>query len=217
MPPEQARGEHLDARADVFSLGAILCEILSGSPPYADKCALKCLAIAAKGDVAPVHELLDQSDCDAMLIRLAKRCLSPDPEDRPSDALKVAQHIEQYVDAALRFAESDLARFFELSLDMFCIASFDGYFMRVNSNFSRSLGYSLTELVSRKFMEFVHPDDQESTVQAMKSLISGKPVIRFRNRYRSNSGDYVCMEWTAKSIVEENIVFAVAREIREDD
>ena len=62
-------------------------------------------------------------------------------------------------------------------------------------------------------MDYVHPDDIEDTLNAMKTLSGGNPVVQFRNRYRDSDGNYHWMEWTSKSIPEENIVFAVARDI----
>ncbi len=213
LSPEQARGEIVDTRTDVFCLGGMLCEILTGQPPYIGNDLRRLFVRAANAELQATFERLDRCGEDAMLIRLAKSCLSVDPHDRPRDAIQVALQIAAFLETALRDAQADLTRFFDLSLDLFCIASFDGYFLRVNSNFSRVLGYPSSELVSKAFMEFVHPDDRQPTVDAMGALMTGNPVIRFRNRYRNVAGDYVCFEWTAKSITNEKIVFAVAREI----
>ncbi len=116
-----------------------------------------------------------------------------------------------YGETALEQVESDMTRFFELSLDLFCIAGFDGFFRRINSNFSRVLGFSDNELLSRPFLGFVHEDDRRKTIDVMGKLLEGQPVVRFRNRYRTASGDSMLFEWTAKSITSENVIFAVAR------
>src|SRR5262245_22727988 len=76
----------------------------------------------------------------------------------------------------LKMAERELARFFEFSSDLFCIASFSGYFLRVNPNFSRVLGYSNEELLSRPFLDFVHPDDLAATRDALTDLTIGNAV-----------------------------------------
>ncbi|MBN2491410.1 MAG: tetratricopeptide repeat protein [Planctomycetes bacterium] len=92
MPPEQARGEveKLDERSDVFSLGAILCEILTGEPPYAgdDAAAIRAEARAARLDRAAAR--LRGSGADPELIAIARRCLAPEREARYGDAGKVA-------------------------------------------------------------------------------------------------------------------------------
>jgi PAS domain S-box-containing protein len=94
---------------------------------------------------------------------------------------------------------------------MFCLASLDGYFQRVNENFTRVLGFSKAELVARPFLDFVHPEDLPQTLAQIEKLAQGLPVVRFRNRYRDVGGRYRWFEWTAKSIPEENVIFAIAR------
>jgi serine/threonine protein kinase len=91
MPPEQARGEagRLDRRGDVFALGAILCEILTGQPPYFGP-AEQLKEMARAGKLFGAFVLLDRSGADRDLIRLAKLCLSAEPNDRPSDAAVLA-------------------------------------------------------------------------------------------------------------------------------
>ena len=115
----------------------------------------------------------------------------------------------------LNRAERDMVKFFELSLDPFCIASLDGYFLRVNANFSTILGYTDEELLSRPFLEFVHPDDEAATLAEMAKLAAGQPVVQFRNRYRDSRGEYHWLEWAARSTPEERVVFAVARDVTE--
>jgi PAS domain S-box-containing protein len=121
--------------------------------------------------------------------------------------------VTAYLESDLRRAERDLVRFFDLSPDLFCVAGLDGYFRRVNANFSRVLGYTARELQSRPFLDFVHPDDRERTLAEMEKLARGLPVICFENRYRDEAGSYRWFEWTAKSIPEEGVIFAVAREV----
>ena len=213
MSPEQARGQCADVRSDVFGLGGILCEILTGCAPYGGTNFLDVCFKATQADLDDTYSKLINSGADGVLVRLAMKCLSVDPDERPSDASIVACELTLYLESLLRRAESDLERFFELSLDLFCIAGLDGFFRRVNANFSRVLGYSEKELLSRPFLEFVHPEDREQTIYVMSQLQLGNPVVQFQNRYSVTGGTWRCFEWTAKSVPRDRIIFAVARDV----
>lgn len=114
MPPEQALGEieHLDKRADVFGLGAILCVILTGQPPYIGASGHAVYRLAAAGKLDDCFARLDACGADAELISLAKRCLAPDARNRLHDASAVAQSVTDYlrsVEKKLRQAELERA------------------------------------------------------------------------------------------------------------
>lgn len=211
MAPEQATGQTVDKQTDVFCLGGILCEILTGRPPYIGENKHRVLSDAQSARLESAIIELTECGHHPTLVRLALRCLDPSRTNRPRDGLEVAQEVRSINAFEFDLAEKDMARFFELSLDLFCICSFDGFFRRINGNFSRVLGYSESELLSRPFLDFVVADDVERTKEVMGQLLEGKPVVRFRNRYRTSNGRVVDFEWTAKSIVDENVIFAVAR------
>lgn len=112
MAPEQARGEVVDARADVFALGGILSVILTGQPPFTGGTTLKVLKNAAAGNLSEAQERLEKCDADIELIDLVRQCLSPDPSDRPADGMKVAEAVKVYragVDARLQEAQAQRA------------------------------------------------------------------------------------------------------------
>ena len=215
LPPEQARGDSgcIDERADVFSLGGILCHILTGSGPYVGNAAAK-LQQAAEGQLAPAFAQLDNCLAERDIVDLAKRCLCPDPSGRPRDANEVAGTVTGYLESDLRRAERDLIRFFELSLDLFCIAGFDGYFKRINPNFSRLLGYQESELLTLPFTHFIHPDDLAPVAAAMEHLSGGLPLVQFTNRYRHAAGHYLYIEWVAKRETDiAGCIYAVGRDV----
>ena len=217
MSPEQAKGEAVSTRSDVFGLGAMLCEILTGSPPYAGKGLKSTYLMAAKGELSPGLAEMKSKDLNMPMVRLAEQCLSPIAEARPENAQAVANAVTAYLEAMFAEGIKDWHRFFEICPDLFCIASYDGYFLRVNKNFTRVLGYSEFELISRPFLEMVHEEDRSRTMGAMGVLLEGLPVTRFRNRYRNTVGDYVTLEWTARAVQDERIIFAVARDVSTDD
>jgi serine/threonine-protein kinase len=213
MAPEQARGELLDARTDVFSLGAILCEILTGQPIYRADHPQEILWHAIRGATGVAMAELSKSETAVWMIDLVKRCLSPNPYDRPAHAGELAKELIDFQESALSLANNDMLRFFELSPDLFCIAGFDGCFRRVNSNFTRVTGYSEQELLSQPFLNFVHPDDRAQTIAEMGRILQGLPIERFRNRYIKRDGSIIHLEWVAKSIVAESMTYAVARDV----
>ena len=103
--------------------------------------------------------------------------------------------------------------FFNLSSDLLFLSNFNGYFIDLNPTWERILGYSLQELTAQPFLEFVHPEDQESTQAEMGKLIDGIPVIKFENRYRCKDGSYKWLSWTTQAFVEEGLMYGVARDI----
>jgi len=113
MAPEQARGEidRVDERADVFGLGAILCAILAGRPPFVGTNVLDTLGKASRGDVADAFTQLDASGAERDLIELAKHCLAPERADRPRTAGQVAQRVTAYLTGVQeRLRQAELAR-----------------------------------------------------------------------------------------------------------
>lgn len=217
VAPEQARGEvdRIDTRSDVFSLGAILCEILTGHPPYIAFSLEEIYKQASSANLSGAFSRLDRCAAPPVLINLAKRCLSPCPEDRPSDAGDLVTAITAYLDAGQLRAEQELVRFFDLSMDLFCIANTNGYFYRLNANFERALGYTAAELTSCHFIDFVHAEDRAKTQVEIEKLARGEPAIQFVNRYRHKDGRYISLEWMARSVPEEAAVYAVARDVTE--
>ena len=112
---------------------------------------------------------------------------------------------------ALRKMNDELNRYFTLSLDLLCIADIDGHFIRLNPEWERALGYSIQELEGKLFIDFVHPDDLQSTLESVKKLSANEQILSFENRYRRKDGSYCWIEW--RSQPSENFIYAVARDI----
>ncbi len=111
--------------------------------------------------------------------------------------------------------EEERDRFFTVSLDMLCIAGFDGYFKRLNPTWKKTLGFTNEELMSKPFIEFVHPEDRQQTLEQASNLSDGHKVLSFENRYLSKNGSYRWLLWSATAYPEQQLIFAVAHDITE--
>jgi two-component system sensor histidine kinase/response regulator len=114
-----------------------------------------------------------------------------------------------------RRAEEDLDRFFMLSLDLLCIAGFDGRFKRVNPAWRMVLGYTEEDLLTRPYLEFVHPDDRAATLAQAEKLAGGAKVIYFENRYVCKDGTLRWLLWTATPFTERQVIYGTGRDITE--
>lgn len=103
--------------------------------------------------------------------------------------------------------------FFQISLEMLCIADGDGYFQQLNPAWEETLGWSLSELKALPFIEFVHPDDRLDTLAEVQKMSLGADSISFTNRYRCKDGSYKWLLWKSKVVLNKNLIYAVARDI----
>ena len=111
MSPEQSRGEKADKRTDVFAMGGLLYEILTGQPPFDAPTASLALAKSIDNDLNSAFELLDKANPDAELATLVKSCLASDPNCRPADAEDVNQQFRAYLGSReSRYAEAQLEK-----------------------------------------------------------------------------------------------------------
>jgi|1186.fasta_scaffold02886_3 PAS domain S-box-containing protein len=113
-----------------------------------------------------------------------------------------------------RQLERAIDRHTRLSLDMFCIATYEGYLTCMNPAWTRVLGYRLDELEARPFIDLVHPDDREATVEVMtRQTREGDLIASFENRYRHKDGSYRWLEWTSRPDAGAARLMAVARDV----
>lgn len=113
-----------------------------------------------------------------------------------------------------RQLEEERNRFFHLSADLNCIAGLDGYFKQINQSFHRVLGWSDEEILSRRFVDLVHPDDAALVERALAQLTAGQAVEQLVIRYRSKASGYRWLAWTAPPPAPgQAIVYATARDV----
>jgi PAS domain S-box-containing protein len=138
-----------------------------------------------------------------------------DANNRVKEVLGVSYDITARVNAEREVEKKseELERYFNNSLDLLCIADQEGYLRKINPEWSRLLGFDLSDLVGRNFFDFIHPDDIESTQNILAELYSHKQVLNFVNRFRTRLGDYKWIEW--RSFMDGALIYAVARDISE--
>jgi PAS domain S-box-containing protein len=112
-------------------------------------------------------------------------------------------------------AEAERDRFFILSRDLLCIASYDGHLKRINPSWQHTLGYTEAELLSRPYLEFVHADDRERTRAESKRLAAGSETLAFENRFRCKDGTYRWFRWSARAVPDEGLIYASAHDVTE--
>ncbi|MEO6286476.1 MAG: PAS domain-containing sensor histidine kinase [Dyadobacter sp.] len=105
------------------------------------------------------------------------------------------------------------ALFFEISQDVLCIAGYDGYFRMVNPAFTKLMGYSSEELLSRPIDTFIYIDDRELTSKHREELKKSIPLLNYENRYVTKAGEIVWLSWTSIPSDEEQLVYAIAKNI----
>jgi serine/threonine-protein kinase len=113
MAPEQARGDLdcVDQRSDVFGLGAMLCEILTGQPPYGGLTLEEIFRHAQEGDLGGTRARLEGCGADPELVRLAQRCLAAEPAQRPRHAGEVARAVTAHLASVQeRLRQAELGR-----------------------------------------------------------------------------------------------------------
>lgn len=106
-------------------------------------------------------------------------------------------------------------RFFAVSIDMLCVLDFSGYFKRLSAAWERTLGFTREELQSKRFIEFVHPDDRERTLNQNGDVRTGGQARSFENRYMCKDGSYRWLRWNAAPDPEQRVIYAVARDVTE--
>lgn len=175
--------------------------------------AIRALTARSATNQPPPPLPIDRDDEIGQLIGSFNRLLHS--VQQREEALKASEAQLHATVAELSRTENELQRFFTLIPDPLCISSSDGYFLKINPAWQTVLGYSETELRSKPFLDFVHPDDRAATLSAVAHQAAGHAVRCFVNRYRCHDGAYKWLEWQAIPELETSRLFASARDITE--
>lgn len=108
----------------------------------------------------------------------------------------------------------DYKKFFQLSPDMLCLASTDGYFHHVNPAVETILGYTPAEFIAQPWLDLVHPDDRQNTEKILQKQIEcSENTLHFQNRYRCKNGEYKWLSWSSTPVIKDNLIYYIARDI----
>lgn len=113
----------------------------------------------------------------------------------------------------MKTAEEDRQHIFEVSLDMLSVADFGGHFIEVNPAWSKTLGWSESELKKKRWIELVHPDDKEAFADLLKSLLSGAGTSNYENRVMCKDESWRWISWSLHADLDQEKITAVARDV----
>jgi PAS domain S-box-containing protein len=136
-------------------------------------------------------------------------------ESKPFQVYTTFRDITEYKELEFQLNEKieELDRYFNSSLDLLCIANTSGEFIRLNPEWEKVLGYPISEMEGKQFLDFVHPDDINATIEVSSKLENQEEVLSFKNRYRCKDGSFKWIEWRSKPLGHK--LYAVAHDITE--
>jgi PAS domain S-box-containing protein len=200
MAPEQADGrlDQIDHRTDIYGLGAILYEILTGQPPFTGSNTMEVLQKAVRGNPARPRELW--AEVPAGLEEICLKAMAKDPDQRYASAADLAHEVQRWQDVQRRQAEEELRRSqerFELAvrgsqdgLWDWDLRTGDVYF---SPRWKSILGYEDHEIAHRieEWEQRLHPDERESVLAANAAHAQGTtPHYEYEYRLRHKDGSY---------------------------
>nr|WP_314838812.1 PAS domain S-box protein [uncultured Flavobacterium sp.] len=113
-------------------------------------------------------------------------------------------------------SQKELQNFIDLSKDLVCIANLNGLFYKVNPAFTKVLGFEKKELEGKPFIDFVHPEDVQSTLDEVGKLADLKQTVSFENRFRTKDGSYINLSWNTSPDPETGNLYAIARNVQKE-
>ncbi len=154
-----------------------------------------------------VHRLI-RPDGTVRVVHEVAQLVASGQGDTPPKLVGTAHDITERVQT-----EDERNRLFTLSLDLLCVAGFDGRLQQVNPAWTECLGWSDDELTNRPMLDFVLPQDHEATLRVRERIHRGEPIRGFENRYRCKDGSHRWLSWSVHPLPESRQVFAVAHDV----
>jgi PAS domain S-box-containing protein len=127
--------------------------------------------------------------------------------------VEVTRDLTERQQAEVVQAERD--RYFDLSRELICVLGFDGYLKTINPAWKWTLGFSEEEMMSRPYLELVHPDDQAATEAENEKLKKGGETIYFENRLRCKDNTWRWFAWSARAVLPQQVIYGTGRDITE--
>ncbi len=201
-------GEKVLGRSRESMLGKTVFELFPKE--IAESYAAEDRAVLGSQEVLDIPEEIVHTDNNGRRVLHTKKVAVRDERGRALFLLGVSEDITER-----KQLEEERDRFFTLSLDMLCIARSDGYFKRLNPAFAQTLGWSMEEMLTRPFLDFVHPDDRAATLREVeRQTVTGEEVLHFENRYQHKNGSWRTLSW--KSVpYPGGLMYATARDVTE--
>ena len=179
--------------------------------------------VAALHTQLPTLTLLVGLLMDAFLLKLLGLAQTARRREKEAEVANQKLQIEigerQWVEEILKNAlikSEEYSRLFELSVDLICVADFQGYFRHLNPAWESTLGYTEKELLSEPYIKLIHPDDLEQTrAESARLHERGQVSSGFVNRFRCKDGGYRWFSWSASPNHDARLIYAVVRDITE--
>ena len=165
------------------------------------------LAASESAATAMLDEATGPDQAAPVIVATAPVLPATDRELRAEIELVISRH--DAADAVHKLED----RFFSTSIDLLCFLDFSGYFKRLNPAWERTLGFTREELMSRPFIEFVHPDDRERTLRQNANVRAGGKALSFENRYLCKDGSFRWLRWNAAPDLSAKVIYSLARDI----
>lgn len=124
-----------------------------------------------------------------------------------NDQKEAQQRLTRSVEERTR----DRDRLWQLSADIMMVGDFGGTICAINPAWETLLGWVEVELVGQSMLDFVHPDDSESTAAEISKLSTGQVISGFENRYRHKDGSYRTISWS--TVADADYLHGVGRDI----